>query len=404
MRSLTITAALVAAACTSPKESATPDPMEPPAQGTFGYDAQYVAKYRKVHILSLGEARVLVVPDFQGRVMTSSLAGESGDSYGWINYSLIHSGVSQPHINPYGGEDRFWIGPEGGQYAVFFRKGDPFDFEHWLTPAIIDTEPFDVESADSLQITFTRKGELTNYAGSMFFLDIWRRIRMVDSSEVSRMLGAPLGGLDLVAFESDNKITNAGTETWSPDRGLLSIWILGMFNPSDQATVVVPVEKPGVLTDDYFGKVPPDRLVDRGNTFYFRGDGKMRRKIGITPDGARNIAGSYDAKLRMLTLVKFDLDPAGKYLSSKWEQHEDPYSGDAFNAYNDGPLEGGSQLGPFYELESSSPSAALAPGESLRHRHLTVHVTGNENQLNRVANAVLGVSLREIETAFDNSK
>jgi hypothetical protein len=106
----------------------------------------------------------------------------------------------------------------------------------------------------------------------------------------------------------------------------------------------------------------------------------------------------------MLTLVKFDLDPAGKYLSSKWEQHEDPYSGDVFNAYNDGPLEGGSQLGPFYELESSSPAVALAPGESLRHRHLTVHITGSEDQLSRVASAVLGVSLQEMETAFAHSK
>lgn len=404
MRSLTITAALVAAACTSPREPATPDPMEPPAQGTFGYDAQYVAKYRKVHILSMGEARVLAVPDFQGRVMTSSLAGESGDSYGWINYSLIHSGVSQPHINPYGGEDRFWIGPEGGQYAVFFRKGDPFDFEHWQTPAMIDTEPFDVESADSLQITFTRKGELTNYMGSTFPLDIWRRIRMVDSSEVARMLGVPLGGLDLVAFESDNKIINAGTETWSPDKGLLSIWILGMFNPSDQTTVVVPVEKPGVLTDDYFGKVPPDRLADRRNTIFFKGDGKMRGKIGVAPKGARNVAGSYDGRLKMLTLVKFDLDPNGKYLSSKWEQHNDPYAGDAFNSYNDGPLEDGAQMGPFYELETSSAAPALKPGESLRHRHLTVHLAGAPADLDRVASAVLGISLQEIETAFDNSK
>jgi hypothetical protein len=404
MRSLTVAAALVAAACASPKEPSTPDPMEPPAQGTFGYDAQYLAKYRRIHVLQSGRARVIVVPDFQGRVMTSTSEGEYGPGYGWINYSLIHSGVSQPHINPYGGEDRFWIGPEGGQYAVFFKKGDPFDFEHWQTPALIDTEPFEVQSADSSQITFVKKGSLQNYQGYTFALDIWRQIRILTPSETSATLGVSLDSTRSVAFESDNRITNAGADPWDAESGLLSIWILGMFNPSDQTTIVVPADESKTLTDDYFGKVPADRLADRGNTIFFKGDGKMRGKIGVAPKGARNVAGSYDAQLKVLTIVKFDLDPNGKYLSSKWEQHKDPYAGDVFNSYNDGPLEGGSQLGPFYELESSSPAVALRPGETLRHRHLTVHLTGGAAQLDRVAKAVLGVSLQEIENAFTGTR
>jgi hypothetical protein len=27
-----------------------------------------------------------------------------------------------PHINVFGGEDRFWLGPEGGQFSIFFAK------------------------------------------------------------------------------------------------------------------------------------------------------------------------------------------------------------------------------------------------------------------------------------------
>jgi hypothetical protein len=30
-----------------------------------------------------------------------------------------------------GGEDRFWLGPEGGQYALYFNAGDPFDLDHY---------------------------------------------------------------------------------------------------------------------------------------------------------------------------------------------------------------------------------------------------------------------------------
>jgi hypothetical protein len=57
-------------------------------------------------------------------------------------------------------------------------------------------------------------------------------------------------------------------------------------------------------------------------------------------------------------------------------------------------------MGPFYELESSSPAAALKPGETLRHIHHTFHLQGPEAALNSVAIRVLGVSLDQIKTAF----
>ena len=40
---------------------------------------------------------------------------------------IIASGKTQPHINVYGGEDRFWLGPEGGQFSIFFAKDAKFD-------------------------------------------------------------------------------------------------------------------------------------------------------------------------------------------------------------------------------------------------------------------------------------
>ena len=37
-------------------------------------------------------------------------------------------------MNVFGGEDRFWLGPEGGQFALYFKPGDPFDLDHWQVP------------------------------------------------------------------------------------------------------------------------------------------------------------------------------------------------------------------------------------------------------------------------------
>ena len=55
--------------------------------------------------------------------MTSTAGGDAGQSFGWINRELIASGKMQPHMNVFGGEDRFWMGPEGGQFSIFFAKG-----------------------------------------------------------------------------------------------------------------------------------------------------------------------------------------------------------------------------------------------------------------------------------------
>jgi hypothetical protein len=84
-----------------------------------------------------------------------------------------------------------------------------------------------------------------------------------------------------------------------------------------------------------------------------------------------------------------------------WEIQEKPFAGDVVNSYNDGPASPGAKpLGPFYELETSSPAAALGPGGTLTHVHTTMHFTGPEKALDEIARQVLGVSLDEIGKAF----
>lgn len=380
--------------------------------GTFGGDVDFLRKHvRDLLVLQApdGPAQAAVAPSMQGRVLTSTAEGPSGSSYGWINYDLIASGKVEPHINCYGGEDRFWMGPEGGQFSIFFKKGAPFDFEHWFTPSCIDTEPFGLVSKGDDRARFRRRVKLTNYAGFTFDVEIEREVRMLSRETLWRHLGlSPVAGVKAVGFESENQLSNRGEVPWTKETGLLSIWILGMFKPSPSTTVVIPFV-PGpesqlgpVVNDAYFGKVPPDRLIIREGILFFSGDGKHRSKIGIPPRRVKPIAGSYDAANRVLTLVQFN-PPAGPadYVNSMWEFQKDPFAGDVVNSYNDGPVTpGGKQLGPFYELETSSPGAALKPGESIRHIHRTIHLEGPEEALDPVARAMLGVGIQEIKSAL----
>jgi hypothetical protein len=94
----------------------------------FAEDVEFLKRH--VETIVLGEEggpQVAVVPAYQGRVITSTV-GVAGDgksaapSFGWINYELIESGKQVPHIHVFGGEERFWLGPEGGSTAFSFRR------------------------------------------------------------------------------------------------------------------------------------------------------------------------------------------------------------------------------------------------------------------------------------------
>lgn len=378
--------------------------------GTYLYDYHFLQRYLDDLIVlesTDGKAQVLVSPAYQGRVMTSTANAQDGRSFGWINYELIASGETQEHMNAFGGEDRFWLGPEGGQYAIFFPPGSEFNFEHWQTPAVIDTEPFELVDYTKQQAVFRKETSLTNYAGTEFNIRIDRTVRMISADSVTAMLDIPVDStLQWVAFSSENTITNTGPEAWEKESGLLSIWILGMFQPSSTTTVIIPYQEDiseniAVVNDAYFGKVPEDRLVLRDGFIFFKGDGAYRSKMGVPPQRAKPVLGSYDAQNELLTIVSYTLpEDETDYVNAMWEIQEEPYGGDAVNAYNDGPLEDGSQMGPFYELETSSPAAALQPNEKLTHIHRTFHFQGSAGQLDPIAQKVLGVSLEQIGAVF----
>ena len=93
-------------------------------KGTFAYDLEFLKKYHKdLILLGDGDAQLILLPAYQGRVMTSTAEGDAGLSYGWINHDLIASGKFTEHFSAFGGEDRLWLGPEGGQFSIYFKKG-----------------------------------------------------------------------------------------------------------------------------------------------------------------------------------------------------------------------------------------------------------------------------------------
>ena len=403
-----LVAIALAAACAKPAKA--------PEGILFKDDLAFLKAHTQVVVLAGadGQAQVAVNPDLQGRVMTSSAAGPDGLSFGWIGREAIASGVNNPHMNSFGGEDRFWLGPEGGQFSIFFKKGDPFDLEHWFTPPPVNEGAFDVASKDADRVHFRKVMRLVNYSGTEFDLEVNREVRLLGTGDVAALGIQVPAGVKMVAYASDNAITNLGVNVWTQATGELSIWILGIFNPSPATTIVIPfktgpeAELGPIVNDAYFGKVPADRLAvkaDKG-VLFFSGDGTYRSKIGISPKRVKPFAGSYDAANKVLTLVHLTVpEGAASYVNSMWEIQKDPFAGDVVNSYNDGPASPGAKpLGPFYELETSSPAAALGPGKTLTHVHTTLHFQGPEKALDAIARATLGVGIAEIRTALPKAK
>jgi hypothetical protein len=376
-------------------------------QGTFGYDLAFLKQHHKDLVLlkdPSGGAQVIVLPAYQGRVMTSTSDGEKGISFGWINYDLIAEAKFSEQFTALGGEERFWLGPEGGQFSLYFKKGVDFTFSNWKVPKVIDSEPFNLISATDSEAKFEKDMHLENYSGTAFDLKVNRTITLLDKNSINEFLGIELGSdIRSVGFQSENVLTNTGQKTWEQQTGLLSVWILSMLKSNDQTNVVIPYRKGDslslgkIVTDDYFGKLGADRLKIEDGHLLFKADAKQRSKIGVSPKRALPIAGSYDAENKVLTISQFTL-PEGitSYVNSTWKIQDDPFVGDAVNAYTDGPIDG-KQMGKFYELESSSPALSLAPGANATHIHRTIHLSGSQEKLNEISIKLFGLGLDQLK-------
>jgi hypothetical protein len=368
---------------------------------TFDDDVAFLAEHTDVKVLEQASGgRIAVSAKYQGRVMTSAVA-PGGASLGFLHRSFIASGKTGTSFDNYGGEDRFWLGPEGGQMGLYFAPGKPFAFAEWQTPHELQEGSWELAAAGAANLDFTHRLHVQNWSGTAFTVDVARAIRLLGPGDVASHLGMPIpAGLAWVAYESRNTITNAGANAWADATGLPSIWILGMFAPAADARIVIPFDPAGegpIVNDRYFGKVPAERLSvhDRDGYLVLSADGNYRSKIGVGPGRARNVAGSYSPSQELLTIVQYDEAPRGKrYVNSMWEMQKDPYAGDVINAYNDGPTAPGKpSLGGFYELETSSPAAALAPQAATMHVHRTLHFVGARDVLDPIARRALGVSL-----------
>ena len=371
---------------------------------TFDYSLGILSAHTGAVILQdpSGQARVAVAPEFAGRVMFSTYGGESGPALGWMNKEVV-MGERDPVFVNFGGAERLWLSPEGGQFSTYFKPGAEFEFRNWRVPSSFNDEPFEVVRSGVDAVALRKSVAVRNYLGNTLSLKIDRTIGLVNPGGLEKLVGCALPeGVGFVGYRTDNVLTNAGREAITEKTGLVSLWVLCMFVPSPNTLVIAPVkpDAPGpVVIDDYFGKIPPARLTysKAQSCVIFKADGLERGKIGLPSDRARDVVASMDFDRNLLTVMKFSLPEKGRYLKNTWEKHRDPFGGDVVNSYNDGPPGPGlPPLGGFYEIENLSPARPLKPGEKLEHWSAVLHFHGPLGKLNEISKSALGVDLEKL--------
>jgi hypothetical protein len=375
---------------------------------SYGEARDFLAKHTKViELKDESGAMVAITPEYQGRVMTSSCDGPTGASFGFINYDYIKSGQLNKHFNNYGGEERLWLSPEGGPFSLWFSpdvKKQAGNLDQWFTPPAFNEGAWKVVPGENkAEVRMSVPMKFSSASATNFELDVTRSVRLLKEKDLAELFGKAATekmtakGVKRVAYETGNQMTNRGP-AMTKEKGLVSMWILGMINAGPEIVVVVPY-KPGseaelgpVKKSDYFGEVPADRLKVTPAAVLFRADAQCRSKIGIPQKRAKNVLGSIDFRNNILTIVSFNMpaDPTKElYMNNAWELPQpQPYVGDVVNSYNDGP---GSGFGPFYEIESLSPAKELKTGESLAHQHRTIHIQAEQPVLAQLAKEILGV-------------
>lgn len=340
--------------------------------------------------------------ELQGRVMVSSMSGDEGQSIGWINRTYLSEGELTPN-RPMGGADRLSFGPETGDFSLLFKPGVERISDNISYPPAMTTEPYALVSRSDTQAVFKRSLTLTNYSNTRFDIEVTRQIDLLSTQESSERFQVQWPpAVQQVGFSARTRLVNIAATPWRKETGLLSLWHLTALDPGDKNTVVIPLRGKLDALVEYFSPNKPSHSKIIGQHAFYKADGKYMNKIGIPPANTTPIMGAWDAERELLTLIHFTFTPdAGVYVNSVWTPDPDPYGGDVVNVFNDGVVDGFGPFGPFFELETSSHSRELSPGESLEHTQTTLHLKGPRRELDKIARHTLGLGLTDIEQVFN---
>jgi len=358
-----------------------------------------------------GDRKVVCAPGLVGRVMSSTFDARNGQALGWIGTKAIQDGAVDPTFNNFGGEERLWFGPEGGQFGLHFA-GWPQNMTNYRVPPCASSLAYQVTaiSQDRSFLVMEADVSMTNLAHTTFKLHVKRIIHVLTTCPY--LLDCE-NRTEAIGFQSETLVTNISDKMIEPESGLICCWTLGQFPNANGRVVAVPFQTGNVtqlgepVRFDYCkdlcvgGLFPSERWRLGRNHALFLSDGKCRTKIAVSPLRATGRLGSVDFDAGELLINDFDVFPELPYAASYWKHlsSEEILDGEALSCYIDGPDENGGRAGDCYELETLSPALSLRPGDTFLHRNRVTHIRGPRKSIEAIALRFLHTNIAEVTQA-----
>jgi len=306
--------------------------------------------------------RVAVCPEWNGRVLTSTNGGLSGDSFGFINVRAIDTEC----FEDFGGEDQWTLSPLIYSYSVESIKEHQAVLQRTLRMADANGTPVEFHLTRSISLLSRKQ------AGTIFGDAI------ADSLEQS--------DVSVVGFCTENTVR-------PQERACVASRQRGMFNANPHAAIIVPIPRVSFMSEpfsvdvDYLGGAPHGRIRYLSQTMLIRADGQRRCQVTMPFAPSPPIFGAIELRSGTLTLWTFDLP------------NDYPDKGDALRIYNSGCLRPhGSEFDwtTYYEMNCFAAARELEPEHSFTSCRNTLHLNADNTVLGDVVQQVFGVSLENI--------
>jgi hypothetical protein len=330
------------------------------AAATFINDVTFLKRHTEVIVLEssrIASGRAVACPELDGCIVTSTAAGAGGRSFGWINRPLVASGHDGDGAS-HGGEDCLSVLLEGAES--------------------LENAPFNVSLRSSERTILRKTLAVPHDAAPPVDVEIVRELRILEGDDPGKLLGVlPGEGVRWVGFQSRNTVrrTRLGEASEHPVR--LRLEIVGRFLSTPSTRIALPRRGP----------------LGSG-TVYLQAEGSRRQETGLPQRFTRGLAGAYDPRHGVLTIIQFSVHEDGD-LSS---QTVAPLADEAVTVL--APARGASEVS-FFEIRTATPPLDLRPLRSVLHVRSTFHFQGSRGDLDKISRGALNVGLDDISEASE---
>lgn len=339
-------------------------------------------------------ASVVVTPEYQGKIIVSKTSGDDGKMLGYFNWDAFKKSDSLNNLELYG-EERIGIGSLGGTLTFYSGIALPARDKSWKIPERVTFKPFTVDYQKSDYIVLSKNIVLQNNLGTRIVAQLQRIISVFSKNDIEKNLSVQLSSkTDFVAYNTTHILTNTDTSQWKKHSGLATVWSLSTFPASDDIAVFVPFT--GSIDDlnSYYNYIDSSRMYLQDSVLWFNADGKYLSKIGIPHNFNSGFFGSYSKSQGVLRIVNYKQTVDSLYFNSDFSEQSNFENGEVLAVFNHQGKN--SPLGlenTFYQMESMAPLRELLPGESIAHNHAVYQFTGDETELFKLADKLMGINL-----------